>query len=98
MPGLLARIYEVFSLQCPECGADMRILAFLTEPEPVQAILRHLGLPTAPPLLSPARGPPKHHLGFDREPDLDLDQTPAFDPTEPEPVPDFDDLDPNGGA
>jgi len=39
---LLARIYEVFPLRCPGCGADMRILAFLTEPEPVQAILRHL--------------------------------------------------------
>ena len=50
---LLARIHEVFLLQCPACGADLRILAFLTEPEPVQAILRHLGLPATPPPLSP---------------------------------------------
>ena len=90
--------YEVFPLQCPDCGADMRILAFLTEPGPVQAILRHLGLPAAPPPLSPARGPPQPDLGFDREPDLALDQTPAFDPAEPEPVPDFDDADPDRGA
>ena len=95
---LLARIYEVFPLRCPDCGADMRILAFLTEPGPVQAILRHLGLPAAPPPLSPARGPPQPDLGFDREPDLALDQTPAFDPAEPEPVPDFDDADPDRGA
>lgn len=42
---LLARIYEMFPLRCPECGAEMRILAFLTDPEPVDAILRHLDLP-----------------------------------------------------
>jgi hypothetical protein len=95
---LLARIQEVFPLQCPDCGADVRILAFLTESEALQAILRHLGLPTTPPPLSPARGPPQPDFGFDPEPDLHLDQTPAFDPTEPEPIPDFDDVDPDGGA
>jgi hypothetical protein len=55
---LLARIYEVFPLTCPDCGGDMRILAFITAAEPVDAILNHLGLPTTPPPLSPARGPP----------------------------------------
>lgn len=39
---LLARIYEVFPLRCPQCGSGMRILAFLTDPGPVGAILRHL--------------------------------------------------------
>ncbi|HUF50608.1 MAG TPA: hypothetical protein VMN60_07245 [Longimicrobiales bacterium] len=29
-------------------------------------------------------------LAFDADPGFDLDQTPAYDPTEPEPVPDFD--------
>ena len=28
---LLARIYEVFPLLCPKCGAEMRIIAFITE-------------------------------------------------------------------
>ncbi|CAN5839260.1 hypothetical protein BH23GEM9_BH23GEM9_03340 [soil metagenome] len=39
-PRLLARIYEVFPLTCPGCGAgaDMRILAFITAAEPVDAI------------------------------------------------------------
>jgi hypothetical protein len=68
----------------------MRILAFLTAAEPVAVILRHLGLPASPPPLSPARGPPQHDLGFDAGHSPDIDQTPAFDPTEPEPVPDFD--------
>lgn len=87
---LLARIYEVFPLTCPDCGGDMRILAFITAAEPTDAILTHLGLPTNPPPLAPARGPPQPEFAFDADPDLDLDQTPAYDLTEPEPVPDFD--------
>jgi hypothetical protein len=87
---LIARIYEVSPLACPDCGAEMRILAFLTDPAPVQAILRHLDLPSHPPDLSPARGPPQAALDFDPEPPLDLDQTPPFDPADPEPVPEID--------
>jgi hypothetical protein len=68
----------------------MRILAFITAANPTDAILTHLALPTTPPPLSPARGPPQGHLGFDADPGFDFDQTPAFDLTEPEPVPDFD--------
>jgi hypothetical protein len=77
-------------LLCPGCGAEMRIVAFITVAELIDAILRHLGLPTTPPPLSTARGPPQPELGFDADPGLDMDQTPSFDPTEPEPVPDFD--------
>jgi hypothetical protein len=33
----------------------------------------------------------------DTDPGFDLDQTPAYDPTEPEPVPDFD-FDQSAGA
>jgi hypothetical protein len=29
-------------------------------------------------------------LAFDADPGFDLDQTPAYDPSEPEPVPDLD--------
>jgi hypothetical protein len=47
--------------------------------------------------LSPARGPPQHDPGFDADPGFDFDQTPASDPSEPEPVPDFD-LDQSAGA
>ena len=80
---LLARIYDLLPLLCPACGAEMRILAFLTDPPVVSAILLHLDLPHKPPPLSPARGPPQSDLltGL-------LDQTPTFDPAEP--VPDFD--------
>jgi hypothetical protein len=55
---LLARIYEILPLQCPLCGAQMRIIAFLTAAPAVNAILGHLGEPTSPPEVAPARGPP----------------------------------------
>jgi hypothetical protein len=45
----------------------------------------YLDLPHKPLPLSPARGPPQSDLLV--EP---LDQTPAFDPAEPDPVPDFE--------
>jgi hypothetical protein len=79
---LLARIYEVLPLLCPACGGQMSILAFLTDPPVVSAILLHLNLPHRPPLVSPARGPPQG--------DFLLDQTPAFDPAHAEPEPDVE--------
>ena len=78
---LLARIYDVLPLLCPACGGHMRILAFLTDPPVVLAILSHLELPHQPPPISPARGPPQG--------DFLLDQTPVFDPAEGEPGPEF---------
>ena len=55
---LLARIYEVLPLLCPKCGGQMRIIAFITEAVAIRDILSHLGEPTSPPRLLPARGPP----------------------------------------
>ena len=78
---LLARIYEVLPLLCPACGGEMRILAFLTDPPTVEAILLHLELPQRPPLLGPARAPPQSELL--------LDHSSNFDLTDSEPVPDF---------
>jgi hypothetical protein len=59
---LLARIYDVLPLLCPACGGEMKILAFLTDPPVVSAILLHLDLPHKPPPLAPARGPPQSDL------------------------------------
>ena len=55
---LLARIHEVFPLRCPHCGGAMRIIAFITAGPTVRDLLGHLGEPTAPPRIAPARGPP----------------------------------------
>ena len=55
---LLARVGEEFPLECPACGGDIRLIAFITEPGPIRKILTHLGEPLEPPPVSPARGPP----------------------------------------
>ena len=55
---LLARVGEEFPLQCPGCGGDIRLIAFIIEPGPIRKILTHLGEPLEPPPVSPARGPP----------------------------------------
>jgi len=51
---LIKRIYEVDPLVCPSCGSEMKVIAFITEHEVVDAILRHLAKAEA---RSP-RGPP----------------------------------------
>jgi hypothetical protein len=55
---LLTRIYEVFPLRCLFCHAQMRSIAFINEASTVRQILEHVGEPTRPPRIAPARGPP----------------------------------------
>ncbi len=55
---LLARRCESRPLVCPNCGADRRIVAFITPAAPVARMLNHSGEPAEPPRISPARGPP----------------------------------------
>jgi hypothetical protein len=55
---LLARVGEEFPLACPNCGGDIRLISFITDPGPIGKILTHLGEPLDPPRVSPARGPP----------------------------------------
>ena len=55
---LMARVGEEFPLECPGCGGDIRLIAFITEPGPIRKILTHLGEPLEPPPILPARGPP----------------------------------------
>ena len=45
-------------LTCPFCHAQMRIIAFITEPSTVRQMLEHRGEPNWPPRFAPARGPP----------------------------------------
>jgi hypothetical protein len=38
-----------FPLECPNCGGDIRLIAFITQPGPIRKILTHLGQPLEPP-------------------------------------------------
>lgn len=51
----------------------MRIIAFITEMEPVGRTLRHIGEPDSASEISPARGPPNLDL------ELELDQSQELD-------------------
>jgi len=53
---LLARVWEVDVLACPRCAAAMQRIAFVTHPKAIAAILRSVGLPTAPPRRAPPEG------------------------------------------
>ena len=45
----MARVGEEFPLECPNCGGDIRLIAFITEPGVIREILTHLGEPLEPP-------------------------------------------------
>jgi hypothetical protein len=79
---LLKRVLGVDPLKCPRCSATMVIIAFITDPQVLRKILKHLGLPTRPPPLSPAHLPQQHALDFDFVDDLPLedDQLEALPP------------------
>ena len=74
---LLARLFESLPLVCSCCGADMRIVAFITET--VRRILTHIGEPPKPPPITPARGPLSWDEGIEPLPDAD-----AMEKSEPE--------------
>ena len=75
---LLARIYDVFPLVCPQCGGPMRVLSFVTEAQSVEKILTHIDAPIDAPVHGAQR---EGHLrrGFDFEQRVDgdwaIDQT-----------------------
>ena len=55
---MIARICEVFPLICPNCGGQMRIIAFITFCADIHKILEHIGVEPEAPRITPARGPP----------------------------------------
>ena len=77
---LLARIYECLPLLCPRCNQPMRILAFIQDPTVIEAILHHIGEPTQPPKLLPARAPPQGEMEF--SPKASADPWPEMDQTQ----------------
>lgn len=74
---LLARLFATFPLRCPQCGAELSLIAFVTAAESVQRILTHLGEPAEPPRVAPARGPPLWDDPLAPLPDWDAMAQPA---------------------
>jgi hypothetical protein len=54
---LLRRSLDVDALKCSTCQGRLRVIALITERDPVQRILARLGIPTGAPLPARARDP-----------------------------------------
>ena len=53
----IRKVYETDPLTCPKCEGEIRIIAFIDQPEVLKKILQHLGLweeSHAPPKRDPA--------------------------------------------
>ena len=48
---LIHKIFDVDPLLCPHCGKEMKIIAFITSPQEIKKILKHIGeeIKRAPP-------------------------------------------------
>jgi hypothetical protein len=69
---LIRRVYEVDPLICPECGAQMRVIALIQDPAVIQRILSWLGLwePLQPVGPSPPAGFSGLPLSYHSVPDV----------------------------
>ena len=79
---LLQRVFEVDALRCPGCGARMRVLSAITDPDVARRILDCLRMPSrAPPLAaSEPRAEerleePSSELDWGDDPGFDFDQS-----------------------
>lgn len=53
---LLAKVYEVDPLVCPQCGAEMNVIAIIEDPDELKRIFRHLvKFGRSPPNFDPTR-------------------------------------------
>ena len=55
----MQRVFSVDVLRCHLCGGRRKLIALITQGDVVEGILACLGLPTEPPTVHPARGPPE---------------------------------------
>ena len=64
---LMKRVFEYDVLECPDCGGRMRIVATVTEPRTIRAILTSVGLPADSPPRRSASVPSQMPLGLETE-------------------------------
>jgi hypothetical protein len=62
---LMKRTFGLDVLRCPRCGARMRVLGTITQPDAIRRILLCLGLRAEPLARAPARDPTWEQLDFD---------------------------------
>ena len=69
----IKQVYEVDPLECPKCKGQMRIVAFVQDPQAITKIMQSLGLPdyTAPPPLPKNRTADFEQYCLDEMPDYE---------------------------
>ena len=65
---LMKRVLLVDVLECPRCSGRMEIVATITQPDVITAMLECIGLPARPPPLAPARPLVQPELDFGARP------------------------------
>ena len=61
---MLAKVYEVLPILCRHCGAEMKPVAVIVNPDSLARICKHQGQPVGIPTLAPARDPPQSQFDF----------------------------------
>ncbi len=61
---LMARVFESDVLLCDRCGGRAKVIAAITQPKIIRAILESLGLSARAPPIAPARPTPQAELEF----------------------------------
>jgi hypothetical protein len=56
---LLARVFDIDILTCPDCQGKLKIVTAIMETGAIKRILGHLGLPDKPPNIAPSRFSPQ---------------------------------------
>jgi hypothetical protein len=59
---LLNRVFKIDITECQFCRGEVKVVAAIMEKAVIENILKHLGLPNEPPIISPARPPPQRSL------------------------------------
>ncbi len=76
---LIAKIWKQDPSVCERCGSQMRVIAFIQQPETVRKILQHVGLWRDPaPSTTAARAPPETEICRLDQDGMALDQTLLF--------------------
>ena len=65
---LLRRVFLVDALECPRCHGRMRLISAVIQTAALERILKHMALPSSPPLIrSPRAPPPPKALRYDKD-------------------------------
>ena len=61
---MLAKVYEVLPIVCRHCGAEMKPVAVIVNPDALARICKHQGQPQGIPKLAAAGDPPQGEFDF----------------------------------